>query len=155
MIFAGFSSILMVLRRRAEGWLPVELLALWLMVGFSLSALLFSFLPILLVQLGVSENAAWRASSAALGLLLLAWLVGVPAAARRMGAGAQAPRATAVGRVVGGLVMLTQLASAFGLGAGRRPGLYLLGVVWLLVSAAGPLVVFVAQQRVSRGGEDS
>jgi hypothetical protein len=95
MIFAGFSSILMVLRRRAEGWLPVELLALWLMVGFSLSALLFSFLPILLVQLGVSENAAWRASSAALGLLLLAWLVGVPAAARRMGAGAQAPRAPA------------------------------------------------------------
>jgi hypothetical protein len=153
MIFAGFSGILMVLRRRPEGWLPVELLALRLMVGSSLSALLFSFVPVVLFQLGASGTALWRTSSASLGLFLLAMLIGIPIVARRMGARPQAPRLTALGAGISAVVIVAQCTNAFGWGIRSGPGLYLLGAVWLLLSAAAPLVVFVAQQRAEPVGE--
>ena len=69
--FAGFTSVVAVLGRRAGGdWSEVDLFRLSQMLTSSLSALLFAFLPILLVYLGVPTRLSWAASSGFLAVFL-------------------------------------------------------------------------------------
>ena len=51
--------------------LPMERIAMWLMVGWSLAELFFSLLPILLFHYGVPPDVLWAISSGALALFIL------------------------------------------------------------------------------------
>jgi hypothetical protein len=69
LVFAGFTSLIAVVRGPGRGqWRPIERIAMWLMVGWSLAALFFSLLPVLLFHYGAPPAVLWAISSGALGL---------------------------------------------------------------------------------------
>lgn len=68
---AGFSGIIAAISRRSEaGWSAVERIRLNSLLGSSLSAVFFAFLPFILQAAGLPFILTWQVSSAALGLML-------------------------------------------------------------------------------------
>ena len=145
LVFAGFTSLIVVIRGPGRGqWRPIERIAMWLMVGWSLAALFFSLLPVLLFHFGASPAALWGISSGALGLFILGFVSVMLRRLRRTQAKPMLPRAGRVFQVLVPLVVVVQLLAAVDLLVPRGPATYLLGVVALLAFAVFPFVAFLS-----------
>ena len=70
--FAGFAGLVSVVSQRAEpsGLATYDRIA---MIGFSVQAAVYSFVPRVLAALGVADAIVWRASAALVALALAAW----------------------------------------------------------------------------------
>ncbi len=136
--FAGFASLVSVVGARERPQRGFEFYDRVAMIGFSVQAAGFALLPRVLAALLVPEPVAWRASSCAMSLLLVAWSL-YGASRRRLIAKAEGVSGRAavdtltrigiVGGVLVGVlaVLLTQ---------GPLAGVYVAALFWMLLSSA-------------------
>ena len=137
--FAGFSGLITAfLSRRESAWREVEKLRFWQVLTYSLTALLFSLLPVFLDWAGLASTALWRVSSAALALGILfvgtsffRWANRLPDAERAL---FSRPLVlfTAIG-LVGSVAVTALNAAHVGFSGGRAP--YLAALLWMLYMA--------------------
>ncbi len=145
LIFAGFTSLFVVVRRPERGqWRPIELIAMWIMVGCSLGALFLSLLPVVLFHYGVSQSALWATSSGTLGLFILVFVGILWNRIRRPRTELILPRANLVFRLLAIVTALTQLLGAVDLLVPRGAPTYVLGLVGLLAMAVFPFIAFLS-----------
>jgi hypothetical protein len=143
--FAGFTSLIVVIRGPGRGqWRPIERIAMWLMVGWSLAALFFALLPVLLFHCGLPPALLWGLSSGALGLFILVFSSIMLRRARTARAEPMLPRAGRAFQVSVPLVVVVQLLAAVDLLLPRGPATYLIGVIALLAFAVFPFVAFLS-----------
>lgn len=134
---AGFSSIVVVFRRRDAGgtWKPEDAFRFRIMLESSLFAALFAIAPAALAALNVPPGVLWPTASAALLVYLASETIQRPRAIRRLPAGALNPRL--VGSIVGLhlAAAVLQVLNVVGWGVSPGPGPYLAGVTWLTTYA--------------------
>jgi len=147
--FAGFSALIVIIPQLAGlPWRGQMATGLWLMVSWSLTAFVFSWLPLVLSEIGVTEANSLSWSS---GLLGVAILVQGGLAARRDWKLAQSGLAHPVEPPVfgaAGLAILVAgllLLNAVGVLPGAAHGWYLAALLSLFVLAAVPLSIFLGQ----------
>ncbi len=137
---AGFSALVVAIGTRGESSIePLSRGLVRTIIERSLFAVFFSLVPVLLTGLNVAPAQLWFLCSASLAAYIasLAWR---SAAIRRQ----QEPVMTeymkgaafATLMVLGLLVLLLQVAHALGLGLQQNVWWYLVGLTWLLLSAA-------------------
>lgn len=138
--FAGFTSVVAVLGRRATGeWAEIDRFRLSVMLSTSLAALLFALLPLVLAGLRVPERLSWGLASA----ILAAYVIFLGTSARR---GIQRLPPQDQSQIVRPALWATwSLAAAVaaclllnttGMFFHREPGPYLLGLYFLLALSA-------------------
>lgn len=145
---AGFASLVAVFRRRREDvWGPRALAGLRFMIELSLCAALFAILPFSLVALGLGDDGTWLVS--ALGLAGAYGVLLVLNVLRSRAISAQEvrhrqPVQAIVGLVIGAVMLILLLLSAFDLWVPRGPSIFLLALLVLLVGVANQFLNFVA-----------
>lgn len=142
--FAGLSALaLVVVQLAGVRWQAQMTTGFWLLITWSLGAIVFSLFPLLLLQFGVSDSRTISISSFGLGTFILA-VIG--SALRRdirilrLQIGAKPPVKTMV--IVGGLAILSAiliLLNALSLLPGPRAAWYVSGVFAILLFAIVPL----------------
>lgn len=140
---AGFSSILVALRRGPAEPSRGAGSDLFMVVGGSLLVTLFSLLPLALHHLGLGPQALWRFQSILLAVVLaISWLIILRLRANLLGAGLRPsfPTFSAIAVHSPLLLVIFLLLSAFDL---LVPGAYLLALIALLMMSALPLVLSV------------
>ncbi len=144
--FAGFSGVVAVFDRRAQGeWYPEELFRLTNMLVMSLGACLASLLPLIEAFLGVPERAQWTVASLVLGAFCAGYWPIATRLRRRVAQarpGLLSPWAQAV--VTGSLAVAIAL-QALNVAAViviRGAGAFVAGL-WLLLVAAGLQFAFL------------
>ena len=152
--FAGFSGIVTAFRRRDPGqWSLLERFRFRFMVEFSLATLALSLLPLVLVELGLSESQVWSASSVVLGCGALFYLIRSALRVQRLvAAGEPVSRGLAIVSILVGTA-ITGSAFVNATGSFSHPsGVYLAGVGGcLFVSSAMFAQLLLAGSR-SGGG---
>ena len=153
---AGFASLVAVFRRRQEEiWAPRALAGLRFMIELSLCAVLFAIFPFCLVALGLSADDTWLVSC-----LLLALAYGVllhlnfsrSREISTQGIGHRQPIQATAGLLLGALLAVLLLLSAFDLWIPRGPSIFLLALFFLLIAVANQFLNFVATTRPDRQG---
>ena len=152
--FAGFASIVAIFQARwTQDDAPFDLFRFWVMLAFSLAALLFALIPFPLHFLGVAPSEVWRASS----LLLACFVVANTLFVGRLYWRGVAAVVTSLNPVIAvfayaiyAVILIAQIANAAGLLGGPGFGLYLLGLLLILFSAALNFVrlVWVGRDRL-------
>jgi len=66
---AGFSSVLVALSGKPEGWLPIDSFRIVAMLWTSFIALFLSLAPFVLHVLGVGATVIWRLCTGRIGVL--------------------------------------------------------------------------------------
>lgn len=142
--FAGLSALaLVVVQLAGVKWQAQMTTGFWLLIAWSLGAIVFSLLPLLLLQFSISETDVISICSGLLGIFIF-FVIG--SALRRdtrilrLGIGAKPPVKTMV--VVGGsalLSALTMLLNSLGFFSSHRAAWYVSGVFALLLFAIVPL----------------
>lgn len=138
--FAGFASVVAIFQARwTRTETPFDLFRFWIMLAFSLATLFFALMPLCLHFLGLGDAAVWRTSS----LLLALFVVGNGLLIRRLiRRGVQAvvssltPALSVGANVTYAITLVAQVSNALGLLGGPDFGLYLLGLLMLLLGAA-------------------
>jgi hypothetical protein len=153
--FAGFAGIVAAFRHRdLAAWPPHETFRFRFMVLYSVLTVLFALLPFFLFHFGVSPARIW--SSASILLALVAFILFVDALLHYRALGDDAKSSLSLGMVyfletgnvlVGG----TQGCNAVGVGAAPSFSLYLLGLGWFLLAAAGMFVRLLLLVAASNG----
>jgi hypothetical protein len=132
--FAGFSSIVVIFRRReADEWTPEDAFRYRTMLLMSLAALFYSLLPAGIHYWEVPDAVVWRSSSAVLSIFLAFVSVsGLPIALRF----------AREGRISLGIALIAALflfgallTQGFNLFGSPKPGPYITGVLVILASA--------------------
>jgi hypothetical protein len=140
---AGFSGLVVVLRKDAGPLNDVQKFRLRILFSLSFGAMFLSLLPDTLVNLGVPDERLWFASSAAIfaySFLFIAWWI---VSSRRVARFApeifnwRAFSTMATGHTI---VLLLQLAVMLGFLENRAPGVIALGLIWFLIHAAQQFV---------------
>jgi len=151
--FAGFSSIVAIFQTRWSGEdAPFDVFRFWVMLVFGLALLFFSLLPFAFHFLGVSESGVWRSSSLCLAIFVVANALFISRLRRR---GVRAvvasldPIVSAFAAATYLINLGAQLANAAGTLGGPGFGLYLVGLLMLLIGAAANFVrlVWVGRSR--------
>ena len=148
---AGFSGVVVAFRvQGAHKWAPLELRALWFLIGDSFLVLLFSLLPILLSLAGWTDDSVWAACSASLGTWFiignLLYLSG-DAKDRATHSRITVPFITPIFQGMGIVSFMMGIAlwlSAFGLIVPRNQAFYVFGLMTLLVYVAVEFLFFIA-----------
>ena len=140
---AGFSGLIMALRRNAGPPDDIQRFRLNLLFILAFGAIFLSFVPELLQSINVPEERIWFNASAALflySLVLLWWWFG---GSRRHAKVVPeifnwyAFTLMSVGHVI---VVVLQLAVMLGLFEARASGIFMLGLTWYLIHAAQQFV---------------
>jgi hypothetical protein len=133
---AGFSGIVVVLRRRSEDLSSIAYVRLWRLVESSLACIGFSLLPLVLYHFELRAPSLWSASSAVMALYLLTILIYV---VRRFRSHLSSPatswrfNGTIIGLQIAFFVLL--LINSVGITVGPSFGPYFAAVVWQLAFA--------------------
>ena len=142
--FAGLSALaLVVVQLAGVKWQAQMTTGFWLLITWSLGAIVFSLLPLLLLQFGISEARVVSISSACLGMFIFAVTgaaLGRDIRILRLSLGAKPPIKTMI--FVGGTAILSGIAmllNALSLLPFNRSAWYLAGVFELLLFAIVPL----------------
>jgi hypothetical protein len=132
----GFTGVVAFLGNRARGeWRAVDLFRFNNLLNSSIAALLFSFTPILLFKLGVSEPTAWRSSS---GLMAGYMIVATLASSRAMRRVPEQQRVEiappALAALLSIILAVTALlvSNAIGIAYAGKSGPVIVGLVYLL-----------------------
>lgn len=146
--FAGFSALAVIVPQLAGvPWRGEMATGLWLMVSWSLTAFLFSLLPLVMRELGLSAASAFSWSSGLLAVSILSQgaLAGIrDRRLARQASGRPPERIVFVARALAITVALVLLLNSFGAAPGSAQGWYLAGLLSLFVLAAVPLSLFLA-----------
>lgn len=140
---AGFSGLIMALRKDAGPPDSIQRFRLNLLFGLAFGAIFLSFLPGVLASMAVPEQRIWFDSSASLftySLLLMWWWFGGSRRHARVVPEIfnwYAFTLMSVGHVI---VVVSQLAVMLGLFEARAPGIFTLGLTWYLIHAAQQFV---------------
>jgi hypothetical protein len=144
--FAGFASLIAIFGMRSvSATQTFDLLRYWVMLEFSLAALAFSLLPIILVFVGVSESIVWPGLS---GLLAVFVIVHNVVLARLFFRGENTVRSAATpgnmvaANLVYAIIGISQIGNALGF-LERQPGWFMFGLFFVLVVAAAHFVLFI------------
>jgi hypothetical protein len=150
---AGFSSLLVVLRRGPAGALSEgEGTDLFVVVGGNLLVVVYSLFPFSLHHLGVSEFSTWRIASALLAVaLLLGYLAILRLYAGFRGAGSQPsfPRVSRIAVHTPIILLILLVIICTGLFGDRTSGAYLLALLLLLSVSSIPLLLLVIELATS------
>jgi hypothetical protein len=144
---AGFAALVIVVRQRAADELSYgDRIAVASLIERGLMAALFSFLPLLLLGLGLAAGVVWFCASGTLSIYMfsLAWR---SAANRKRDPQTSelVLRPLYITLTTIGLAMaVVQAAHSIGVGIQQSVWWYLLGLTWLL-TAAGYIFVFVVR----------
>ena len=134
---AGFSGIGLVLTRTTGRLLPYELYRLGIMLGTSLGAMILSLVPLVLAQLGLSDEALCRVSSGIMAAYLLGFNVYYTIAMRHFRRNVPEIVSRTLAPIVAlmhGVNLLLQLATTLGV-LRHCVGFYSLGLMLLLIHA--------------------
>jgi len=138
--FVGFASVVAIFEARwSQAEAPFDLFRFWVMLAFGLAGLLFSLLPLLLLFLGLSPAWVWRLSSLALAVFVVGNGAFIVRLYRRRVAAVVAsldPWLSAFANLSYALNLLAQLANVAGRLGGPGFGLYLFGLLMILLGAA-------------------
>ena len=144
---AGFSSLLVVLRRGPAGALSEgEGTDLFVVVGGNLLVLVYSLLPLSLHYLGASESSTWRIASALLAAALLLGYVAIVrlyAGLLRSGTQGSFPRVSRMAVHTPIIVVIFLIVICTGLFGDRTAGAYLLALLLLLSVSSLPLLLAI------------
>jgi len=142
--FAGLSALaLVVVQLAGVRWQAQMTTGFWLLIAWSLGAIVFSIFPVVLLQFGLSDGRTISIASSGLGIFILA-VIG--SALRRdmrilrLQIGARPPVKTMI--VVGGTAIasaLSMLLNALSLLPGPRAAWYVSGIFETLLFAIVPL----------------
>jgi hypothetical protein len=153
--FAGFTSVVAVLGRRATGdWAEIDRFRLSQMLSSSLATLLLSLLPLILAHLHLSERATWGWASVVLAMYLIFAAVSGP---RRIRGLPSQERPQIIRPLAGAMVVVAGAIVAFlvlnvaGIFFQREPGPYLLGLYFLLAFSAFQFTRLLLVIRPGRG----
>lgn len=140
---AGFSGLVVVLRKNAGPLNAIEKYRLSVLLATAFGAMFLALLPDTLHHLGYQGDVLWRISSAFLflfsAIFLVAWLL----TSRRFFRVAREifnVRAFSLMSVGHFINLMLQSLVAFDLWGGGKPGIYLLGLAWLLAHASQQFV---------------
>jgi hypothetical protein len=146
--FAGFSALGVIIPQLAGiPWRGQMATGLWLMVSWSLSAFVFSLLPLVLSELGLSvlRSFSWSSGMLAVAILLQGFLAAYRDRKLTRHVTAQpTPRIVFVAGAFAIIVAVVLIADAFGVTPGAQQGWYVAGVLSLFLLAAVPLSVFLS-----------
>lgn len=151
---AGFSGLVVALRKDAGPLNDIQKYRLRILFSLSFGAMFLSLLPDTLVSFGVPDERLWFNSSAAIfsySFLFIAWWI---MSSRHMAQVAPeifnwaAFSTMAAGHTI---VLLLQLAVMLGLLESRAPGVISLGLIWYLIHAAQQFVrmLFIQPKRTT------
>ena len=138
--FAGFAGVVAIFQARLSQDAPsFDLFRFWVMLASSLSLLGFSLLPLVFHFLGSSQSAVWRLSSLVLAVFTVANAIFIVRLIRSRVEAVVAsldPAITVAANVTYAITLITQIANVFGALGGPRFGLYLVGLLMVLLGAA-------------------
>jgi hypothetical protein len=137
--FAGFSSVVAIFQRSSSaGRESFDLFRFWVMLEFSLAALLFALLPFVLHFMGLGEPAVWSVG----GLALIAFVLGHAVTTTRLVRRGEPAVVSSLTRGMSALanaafaaILVSQALNLAGV-LGRSFGPYLLGLSLVLFGAA-------------------
>ena len=136
---AGFTGIVVVLGHPSARWLPIQVFRVAILLALSLGAMTLAILPSALFLTGLRDSAMWRLSSALLALFsALLLLVLTPLTLRFRSQFPEIFNTAILSSLAGGHVLnvAVQAAVAGGAFERQRVGLYVLGLLWLLIHGA-------------------
>ena len=157
---AGFSGLVVVLCKSAGPLNAIEKYRLSVLLATAFGAMFLALLPDTLYHLGFRGDVLWRASSALLLLFSVVFLLAWVLSSRRFFRVAREIfnlRAFSL-MIVGHLVnALLQSMVSFGLWGDGKPGVYLLGLAWLLAHASQQFVrmLFIQPKQPNTGANNS
>jgi len=153
---AGFSGLVVVLRKNSGPLNAIEKYRMSVLLATAFGAMFLALLPSTLQHLGLAGDIIWRTSSAFLTAFTFAFVVGWVLSSRRFFNVAReifsVPAFSLM--TVGHLANLVlQLSLTLGLWRDSRPGVYMLGLVWLLAHASQQFVrmLFIQPKAVGSG----
>lgn len=141
----GFSSIVTALRRSKEkSWSKQEINGLVFLAGMAIGAILFSLLPFALYHMALDEIQIYRIASGAYILFSLLVMLALVIRGRRSGFPSRRPKVfnSFAALSLAPFVMMGLLA--FGRFTNGALGVYLLGVIWLLILAFVQFLMFLS-----------
>ena len=117
---------------------PFDLFRFWVMLSFSLATLSFALLPFPLYFLGLSDATVWRVSSLLLASFTVANAVVIGRLIRRRVPAVVSslePGISVAAQLTYAITLVTQVANLLGFLGGPRFGLYLVGLLMVLIGA--------------------
>jgi ABC-type iron transport system FetAB permease component len=140
---AGFSGLVVVLRKRSGSLNDIEKYRMSVLLATAFGAMFLALLPGALQQLGLDDDVVWRASSGILTAFSLAFVLGWVLSSRRFFNVAReifnvpAFSLMTIGHLIN---LVSQLSVTLGMWGDSKPGVYLLGLLWLLAHASQQFV---------------
>lgn len=157
---AGFSGLVLVLGQRRDRLTELERYRLILLLTPSLVALFMALAPLALLETGIGSMLLWRAASGVQGFICVGLVAGFSPWTRRiMRESPEVFHSPQLALVAGGYLLNAALQGlhAAGLFGSQNPGIYLIGLVFLLMHAAHQFVrILLVRPRLrifSRSGE--
>lgn len=154
---AGFSGLIVALRRSAGPLEEIHKFRLQVLLSLAFGAIFLSFLPELLFSFGVPANILWKISSTCLSfysVLFLVWLIS--ASRRLMVSHAEIFSRAVLSAIVAGhtIVVIVQLAFIFSILDVSDSAAYLLALFWYLLHSAHQFIrmLFVQPADGKQGG---
>lgn len=141
----GFSSIVTALRRSKDrSWSIQEINGLVFLAIMAIGAIIFSLLPLALHHLQLIELQAYSIAGGVYSAFGVSVVLGLFIQGRRSGYPSRGPRIFNLFALLSvGVIVVVGLASAGLIPAGTI-GVYLLGVIWMLILAFVQFVVFLS-----------
>jgi hypothetical protein len=140
----GFSSLITALRRpREQAWAQQEIIGLVMLGMMSLGALIFSLMPFPLYYMGLPEPQVWGIATVVYLVYVLGIGVGLAWVARRHGHPSRRRRVFNIFAVLSAALVALMVLNLLGMLELNPAGVYLLGVVWLIVIASVQFLVFL------------
>ncbi|MES2904217.1 MAG: hypothetical protein V4696_08540 [Pseudomonadota bacterium] len=136
----GFAGLLTAFRAANERLDPNDVTNIRILLIFSVSALVYSLIPLPFAAGDLADGRVWRSLSIILGAYLLFWTVQSPRWMRRKRLRPRRPLLYVVMLAIQGLLGVAMVWG--GLMSEQAHALYVVGVLWCLITA---IVVFVAQ----------
>ena len=153
---AGFSGLIVVLRKSSGPLNAIEKYRMAVLLATAFGAMFLALMPGALLHLGLADDILWRTSSAFLTAFSFAFVICWVLSSRRFFNVAReifsvpAFSLMTVGHLTN---MVLQLSVTLGLWGGGKPGVYLLGLIWLLAHASQQFVrmLFIQPKAVDSG----
>ena len=157
---AGFSGLVVVLRRDKGPLNEIEKYRMSVLLATAFGAMFLALLPDTLTYLGLTGDGIWRLSSAFLAVFsVLFILIWVWSSRRFFRLAREIFSVPAFSLVVAGHVtnLVLQLLVSFGFFSRGQAGIFVLGLVWLLAHASQQFIrmLFIQPRNGNSRSEDS
>jgi hypothetical protein len=154
---AGFSSIIVVFRRRSatDAWEPEDAFRFKIMLEASLVAGLFAISPGALAGVGLAPDLLWSVHSAVLLIYMVSNLLRRSYQFRALPTQSLNPRVAGVLLVGGVITIIVQALNAARVGIPHGPGPYLFGVTWLVAYSGLMFYRLITAPIVSARSDDA